>query len=135
MGNGFTFLFMLVCLKGLFFLSNLAILSKAQTLLDRTVDILVRNSKSFPSPTPHFRSSFTWEQLPSSSPTSSSKKFSDICSFTSLAATIPSSFAFYFMGFTCALQLCALWGMSCYMCCTSNPLNSILNITDIYSTI
>lgn len=55
--------------------------SKAQTLLDRTADILVRNSKSFPSPTPHFRSSFTWEQFPSSSLTSSSKKISDICSF------------------------------------------------------
>lgn len=109
--------------------------SKAQTLLDRTADILVRNSKSFPSPTPHFRSSFTWEQFPSSSHTSSSKKISDICSFTSLAATIPSSFAFYFMGSTCALQLYAFWGISCYVCCTSNPWKSILNITDIYSTI
>lgn len=61
--------------KVVFFLSNLAMLSKAQTLLDRTADILVRNSKLFPSPTPHFRSSFTWEQLPSSSLTSSSKRF------------------------------------------------------------
>lgn len=131
----FTFLFYTRMFKRVFFLSNLAILSKAQTLLDRTVDTLVRNSKSFPSPTPHFRSSFTWEQLPSSSPTSSSKIISDICSFTSLAATIPWSFAFYFMGSTCAPQLHALWGIICYMWCTSNPLNSILNITDIYSTI
>lgn len=36
------------------------------------------------------------------------QKISDICSFTSLAATLPSSFAFYFMVPICALQLCAL---------------------------